>query len=262
MQIALLVNGRIVTVELPPAIHLLLMGETGSGKSTFAKTFPKPELVWFWDPLGKDMPYLKGAKSVGKMIEFQYGKYRDVEHADGLIRLEYYHDGSPYQPDAYSKYLERMGNFHKEYESWQTIVADSATFMELSGRKWHQYVLNPTAKDARQWYGGSKELLEEMLMMRFAGLPMNVVVLTHIDEDKDELYGEIVRNPAVPGKLSKRLGSAFGEHYRMMVVRNEKGDLEHMVQTKNNGVYAAQSQINAPDPAFPHYLSLWENYKR
>lgn len=248
-----------------PKIHVLVMGETGSGKSTFAATWPKPMLVWFFDPMGKDLPYAKqlyGEKQlpqVGELAQGGYGLMRDIKHEDGPVRVEYYHSPSPYQPDAYSRFLARMGVFDAELKQgwWKTVVLDSTTFMELEGRKWHQYGLNPSAKDPRQWYGGSKELLEEMLMMRFAGLAINVVVLCHIDDDRDEMHGEIVRNPAVPGKLSKRLPSAFGEHYRMFVMRDEKGQLVHLVQTRNNGQYAAQSQIGAPDPAYPHYEALW-----
>ncbi len=183
--------------------------------------------------------------------------YRDITRPSGVIRIEYYHSMFPTQPTAYSRFLSRMGNFHKE-EFWKTLVLDDATFMELEARKWHQYVLNPTSKDGRQWYGGSKELLEEMLMMRFSGLTQNVVVLCHIDEDKDELWGEIVRNPAMPGKLSKRLGAAYGEQYRAYVLRDEKGNATRQLQTQNDGRYAVQSQIHAPNPCFLHYDSLWE----
>ena len=253
-----------------PPLHILCMGETGTGKSTFATTFPKPMLVLFFDPLGKDMPYHKRhplenvTPKVGQIQEVAIGDVivpiRDIKRQDGVIRLEYYHSESPYHPNAHSRFMARMSVLHNEYDVWKTLVVDSTTFVELEARKWHQYELNPSAKDARQWYGGSKELLEEMLMMRFASLPMNVLVLTHIDEDKDELYGEIVRNPALPGKLGKRMASAFGEHYRMYCVRNEEGKLVRLLQTVNDGRYAAQTQIDAPDPCYPHYASLWENW--
>lgn len=252
-------------IEYPP-IHVLDMGETGTGKSTFAATFPKPLLVWFFDPFGKDRPYKKGATQVGEIQEATIADriqlhYCDIAHDDGPIRLEYYHSVSPYHPTGYSDFMARMSVFHLEYNQWKTVVVDSATFMELEARKWHQYKLNPDAKDGRQWFGGSTDLLEEMLMMRFASLPMNVLTLAHIDEDKDELYGEIVKNPAMPGRLRKRLASAYAEHYRSYVIRQEDGSLAHALQTTNNGRYAAQSQIGAPEPCYPSYVSLWVNWK-
>ena len=45
-------------------LHILLYGYTGSGKSTFAATLPKPMLVIHTDALGKDVPYLKMPKEL------------------------------------------------------------------------------------------------------------------------------------------------------------------------------------------------------
>lgn len=51
------------TTQDRPWLHVLNYGDSGSGKSTFAATFPKPMIVFMWDPLGKEMPYLKAARS-------------------------------------------------------------------------------------------------------------------------------------------------------------------------------------------------------
>jgi hypothetical protein len=40
-------------------IHLLIYGDAGSMKSTFAATFPKPMLVFYCDAMGNDRPYLR-----------------------------------------------------------------------------------------------------------------------------------------------------------------------------------------------------------
>jgi len=40
----------------------LVYGDTGTGKSTFAASFPKPLLVFCFDPAGKDIPYWKKAR--------------------------------------------------------------------------------------------------------------------------------------------------------------------------------------------------------
>ena len=48
-------------MEYPP-IHCMVYADTGIGKSTFASTFPKPMLVFHFDPHGKDWPYRKDAQ--------------------------------------------------------------------------------------------------------------------------------------------------------------------------------------------------------
>jgi len=70
-------------------IHLLAYGDTGTGKSSLAKTFLETGnvLVWCFDPHGKDLPYWKGAKKVGDLKTYEIGghfgaipiTYRDIE---------------------------------------------------------------------------------------------------------------------------------------------------------------------------------------
>jgi hypothetical protein len=247
-----------------PPIHVLDYGDTGSGKSTFAATFPKPILVLFFDPFGgKDMPYTNGAESVGDVIESPYGYYRDIMHKDGLIRLEYYQDKNPQEPETYAKFLQRMTVIDGEIDAgyWVTIVHDSITFMEYRARCDDKYRLNVGAKDGRQHYAASKDAIELMLYGHFASMNINIVTLCHIDEKKDEVNGEIVRNPAAPGTLSKRLAAAYGEQYRAFTVRD--GDkINYLIQSINNGLYSAQTHINVPNPCYPHYESLWENWNK
>ena len=182
-----------------------------------------------------------------------------------IIRIEYYHDFDPDNPRAYEVFSYRMALFQHEYDQWQTVVLDSLTFAELTARKRHEKILNPMQKfakgtDTRQWFSGVTDDLEEMVIMRFAGLPMNVITVAHIDERRNEVSGEILRGPFAPGRLSKRgqLVSSNQETYHSFAYRDEKGR-QFALQTVNDGTWAAASQIDAPDPCYPHYESLFEN---
>jgi len=202
--------------------------------------------------------------------------YRDIERGDGVIRVEYYHDDDLSNPSAYQKFTHRMGALHTEYGTWKTIVADSVTFMELLARKYDEKLINPlppgktkqTVKkgdgvDPRQWFGASTDALEEMLCIRFAALPMNVVIICHINEKRNDVSGEILRVPYAPGRLSDRklLNAAYQEQYYMHTGRNaETHERIHLLKTQNDGQWAATTQIAAPDPCFPHYESLWANW--
>lgn len=181
---------------------------------------------------------------------------------DLLIQIEFYSEINPRKPRTFKRFQKRMNVFAQEYEQWASAMMDSSTFAELACRKMHQYSLNPDAKDPRQWYGGSTEGLEEMLMMRFASLPMNVGVACHVDEQKDEVHGMMRFNPAAPGRLSKRLAAAFGEFYHLNVIKDDDGADVHQLQTHRSNLYNAATQIGAPNHCFPSYKLLWENWPK
>lgn len=224
------------------------------------------------------MQQLKPAQSIGEIQTFQIGQftyeYRDIHHDDGLVRIEYYKDPDPDNPQAYSKFRTRMASFHNEYDYWKTVVADPVTMMELLARKVEEKVLNPmpagTSKyakgsgvDGRQWFGGSTDALEEMLCIRFIGLPMNVVIICHIAEKKNDVSGEILRGAFAPGRLADRklLSSVYQEQYYVYTGRDaETKERYHALKTRNDGQWAATSMIGAPDPCFPHYEALWSGW--
>lgn len=253
-------------------LHVLIYGDSGSKKSTFAATFPKPLLVFFFEALGKDAPYLRaGAAKSGR----QGGLYpqQDVydEKGEMIIRLEYYRDLDPTKPTAYSYFQERFFSLQQHVygirvlptePQWQTLVFDSVTDLELAIRKNSQYKLNPTAKDPRQWFNESTNQLEETLMMSVGSLPINIITICHVDEDKDELQGTMVRNPAFPGRLRKRSSAAYAEFYNASVRRGEKGESVWFLRTQNDGFYNANSQILAPHGCEPTYEALWKGIEK
>jgi hypothetical protein len=202
--------------------------------------------------------------------------YRDVIHPDGVVRVEMYRDIDPDTPTAYATFRTRMGVFAAEQDTWKTLVIDSVTFMELLARKNDEKNMNPvpfgkTAQTLKkgdgvspiQWFGASTDALEEMLCIRFAAMPMNVVIVCHINEKRNEVSGEILRMPFAPGRLSDRklLNAAYQEQYYMSTFRDSEKKMQHQLKTRNDGQWAASSQIDAPDPCFPHYDSLWSGWE-
>ena len=245
-----------------PPIHLLNFGESGAGKSTGARTFPTPLCVFFWDPFGMEHPYLYDLVGqpygvTAPSVDAHGTPIQESYASDGtlLVRIEHYIDRDPQQPTGYGRFLRRMADF--DPTPWATVVNDSVTYMELMARKEQQYVLNPMARDPRQWWGGSTDALEEVLMLRFGAMPCNVVVNAHVDEDKDELHGNMIRNPAAPGRLRKRSPSGYGEMYHSFVKRDEAGKPMYLWQTRSDHQFNAKSLVGAPDPCPQHYLAIW-----
>jgi len=256
-------------------VHVLDYGDSGVGKSTFAATFPKPMLVWHFDPYGKDTPYLdKGTPSdlfsddKAAFVRHVMSK-RDPERL--LIRIEYYHELGfiepelmtlpksqrirlhDLNPEAYSRFLTRVSRVHEEYGQYKTIVLDSATFMEIAARRWDQHTINPMTEDPRQWWAGSTDMLEQMLMVRFASFPMNVVTICHIDREKAEASDTMLRSPAAPGRLRGNLSVAYSELYHQYMDK----DGQPWLQTRSNTMYNAATRIGAPPVCKPTYRAIW-----
>jgi hypothetical protein len=84
-------------------------------------------------------------------------------------------------------------------------------------------------------------------------------VIAHITEDKDEVNGSFVRNPAAPGRLSKRLPAGYNEMYHMYGIDDEGKDTR-CLQTSRNSRFNAGSTIGAPNPCWPEFDSLWQGW--
>lgn len=266
-----------------PPLKTLVYGESGSWKSSFAKTFPKPLLVFMSDAPGKDSPYMKDwnnkflpEESVGPLLTWDLGNnlivpYRDIMHSDGPIRIEYYQElENVREPRANKTFHSRLSIFHREYANYATVCVDSLTAFEFNMRKQYEYeLLANTGKEAkydqRHWYGGSTHDMEELLMGRFPGLPMNVVVISHIHlKETGELGGELVRLLSLPGQLKKTAPRSYMEYYHAYVGMDPEFKVDTgLLQTRTGFVeggmqrFYCATQINAPNPVRPYYPLLW-----
>ena len=264
-------------MERPP-IHVLLMGESGSGKDTFAATFPSPRLVWHLDGYGQEMPYKNNklltsaenqygqAKEIGPLQNWVISgglsvTYQDVIDAQGgFTRIEYYSSDNPTMPNVSSLLETRMSLFTAEQASWKTLICGSLSSAALESRLTEQFVLNPQFKDPRKWYGAATEYVERLIMMQKA-LHCNVVFICHVNREKDDVGGEFLYGPDLPGRLSYSAGRYFNEMYRVYIMRDAAGVPHRVVQTDGDGRFQVKTHINAPNPCWPSYESLWVNWR-
>lgn len=252
-----------------PFQHWILYGDFGSGKSTAAATFAVagPMLVFMFDAMGKDTPYLKRGQATDLQQNDLGFMWRSVlgPQNEELIRLEYFLEfdssGSATMWDTFLKRLTEIK--YGEYQQWSTIVLDSQNSMELTARYYGKRLNPPPKFDQRHWFGYSTDQLEQVLMCDVASLPVNVVLMCHASEDKDEVNGTFVRSLHARGRLGEKRGLAtmYSEIYRCYVGKDERGDRVHAVQTRPDNFWSATTQINAPDPCWPSYEKLWENWK-
>lgn len=261
-----------------PNTHTLLYGESGSGKSTFLSTFPKPLLVMGFDPYDKMAPYTRCGKvqplSSQADIDFyaQLGiEAKDVvdDKGDLVVRIEHYVDPDPQQPSAFDAFERRMVSFAQEAPQWATVGLDSLTFLMRASMVRAQFnkpmKLYAPGTDTRQWYGMVKFDIESVLMSRAPWWATNVVICCHTKEDKDEFAEGILRGIRAPGTLSKDGPAGFGETYRSYVAKEQdkstkKVERKFMLQTRSDNMWFANSVVcQAPDPCEADYNKLWVN---
>ncbi len=259
-----------------PSIHVLNYGESGSGKSTFLSTFPKPLLVMGFDPYDKMAPYTRCGKtqplSSQADIDFyaQLGiEAKDVidDKGDLVVRIEHYVDPDPANPSAFDAFERRMVSFAQEAPQWATVGLDSLTFLMRASMVRAQFnkpmKLYAPGTDTRQWYGIVKFDIESVLMSRAPWWATNVVICCHTKEDKDEFAEGVLRGIRAPGTLSKDGPAGFGETYRSYVAKDQdkvtkKVERRYMLQTRSDALWFANSVVcQAPDPCEAVYDKLW-----
>lgn len=193
---------------------------------------------------------------------------------DLQVQVEHYLDVDPENPTAWATFRARLSKLHMERDIWKTIVIDSLTFAEIAARLESKYSLNKTAKDERRHYAYSTDEIERALLIRFGTIPCNVAVLCHIDETvvqdeehkggqivaaRDEVNGILVRNPAAPGRLRKRLPGGYDCLFHSYVVFNGE-QREYVWQTQPDTKWNAMNPIGADSPCLANYGALWSNW--
>lgn len=194
---------------------------------------------------------------------------------DAIVQVEHYLDADPESPKVWETFRMRLSKLHTEYDYWRTIVVDSVTFAEIAARSESKYRLNRAAKDERRHYAYSTDEIERALLIRFGRIPCNVGVLCHIDETivqdeehkggqiiaaRDEVNGIMVRNPAAPGRLRKRLPGGYDGLFRSYVEHTPEGR-EYVWQTQPDSKWNCMNAIDCDPVVVATYDNLWVNWK-
>lgn len=215
----------------------LITGDSGTGKTRLLETCPRPILVHSFDP--------GGTKILRKGIQ------------EGWIipdtRFEAENDRAPTAYDLWEAEFNRLGK-EKIFDSIGTYALDSIT-------TWSDAVMNKILKLGGKL--GAKPEFEEwrkmidfvrFCMKQITNLPCNVVVLGHLDSDKDELTGRLESSLLIPGQSSKKVPILFDEVYITRVTQGKDKSSYHL-QTSSDGRYKAATrmgrdvfeQLEAPD---------------
>jgi len=208
--------------------HVLLLGESGSGKTTFAGTFPKPFIADFElkakeTLAGKDV----GVKEYEKWASF----WSDLQAI-----------GKEAKP----------GQFTLEGHTFESLIIDSISFAgDIMVRDFAKPQL--TIAD---WGLIAKRTEEFLLFIR--GLPFHVMVTCHLTMEQSETEG-LVWLPMMPGKkMPHKIAAYFNDVWAMSFVVDNK-ERRHVVLTEKTPRFrllknTARGQWQAEET--PNFVSM------
>lgn len=239
-----------------PQIKALLIGSPGAGKTVFATSFPYPSEIDDFD--GK-------ADSAALF----YGK--DPERLAGVTVHNYMPTAGEPIGQNYQRWYTRLVEREKAVAAGtfkiKTLIVDSITSFWLAMmpevmRQNKTYAgkrakVNDTEQPAQGDYGMLQGHFQNMVYRTLA-LPCNVIFIGHLQTEKSEMTGELLRGLAVPGKvLGPWMPVAFKESWRVYA-EQVAGKTVRKAQTQSDAQYQfLRSQI----PGLPLTLDITDGAK-
>jgi hypothetical protein len=203
--------------------NCLVIGDMGTGKTSFACTGRKPILIHSFDP--------GGPKSVSHLIE------KGEVIADARFAKD-----SPDNPKSFQEWVAEMKRLEQAgiFKNIGTYVLDSVTTWSdaLIGN-----ILKKEGRKAMQIQDWGTLLTEVQVHMKaLLSLPCDCVVTAHLDYLKDDTTGKISANMLIGGQSKVKMPLLFDEVYVTDTQETSKG-VEYRLITKNNGKYQCRTRI-------------------
>jgi len=211
-------------------LKVAIIGEPGTGKSVFASSFPTPGFVFDFS---------------GGIITYR-GKNFDYEQY-------------PTTPRGWDKFQTDFRSVATKVAEgqYQTVVFDDCTSMtDLAMEKAMSLDPKRSATGGPIWnihYMMVRNLMEGSLR-RLVELPCNIVLIAHMELDKDEETGAILSaHPMLTGQLAIKMPGYFDEVYYTST-RKEGDKVKWMVQTVPIGVKMARSRLSGKEGLLPYFM--------
>jgi len=211
-------------------IKVMAVGESGTGKSIFASSFPTPGFIF---DFGSEILSYRGKN-------FEYEQY-DVS-AMGWEKLK-----------------KDFVNVKKAVEEgkYKTVIVDNLSAMtDVWMEKAMQLDPKRSSTNGPLWnvhFNMVKNLMEGRLR-QLLNLKANLVLIAHLDTIKDEDGAVIGVEPSLTGKLSADVPAYFDEVY-YCTTRKEGGETIWIVQTVPIGRNHGRSRASGKERLLPDTIT-------
>lgn len=199
-------------IEAISGYRFLVVGRTGSGKTTQIWTLPGRKFAYLFDP--NSIRSLRGCPDLD-YEEF----YPDFLELDATLKgfnkgAKDDKPGSKKEPTVYNRWVEHLNNLvesNKLTNDYQWLVIDSMTFLTAS------VMARQTFINGR--YGAIEELGDfrvvgskiASVFQSIAGLPINIYATGHISTYQDDKTAKIETQLRLPGSARDLLPLLFTE---------------------------------------------------
>jgi ABC-type dipeptide/oligopeptide/nickel transport system ATPase component len=225
-------------------VKLLLLGESGAGKTVLATSFPTPIKVYDFDQKISSAAkfYAKDTDRLSSIDVEQYGKLPIKERMQKFL--------------ASVREIENLQHAGKPLP-FKTLVIDSLTTLTNAILEDYKKVSQLGIKRALADVNAMQDyqLLQIHLTQLITGilsLDCNVVVIGHTQLEKDETTGMMRNTILMPGQLAFKLPIFFEEVYLAKI--NAKG--ERVLQTQSDSKTSLRSQRQLPVEIPSNYTSI------
>lgn len=211
-------------------VKLLLLGESGAGKTVLASSFPTP--IKYFD---FDMKVSSAAKYHSA----------DKERLSQIDVEQYSNLPLPQRMATFLKSVKEIEKLQHEGKPlpFKTLVVDSLTTLTNAILEDYKKVSQLGIKRALADVNAMQDyqLLQIHLTQLITGLlslKANIVIIGHTQLEKDETTGAMKNSILMPGQLAYKLPIYFEEVYLLKV--NAKG--ERVLQTQSDSKTSLRSQ--------------------